>query len=188
MFNKVSEPTKHWNGYDANNPNILERVVYDLESGNPFHYLFTGVVGCGKTYLGKLVTASSGEMWKYVMVRKHYMQYLEYIQSSYTDKWEAIKGLNNIFNSRCLMVDDLGDEKPSTEASHDYFGGLLEMRYTYLNRNDDISRTIITTNLGSEDMISLYGSRVSDRIHEHFVICRFNPTSFRESGVEILES
>ena len=84
------------------------------------------------------------------------------------------------------MLDDLGDEKPSTPASHDYFGGLIEKRYLTIKRNE-MSRTIITTNLNAEMIRETYGSRVLDRLIEHFVICKFKRVSFREKKERIIE-
>ena len=41
--------------YEIVNPNIINLVKKDLSEGNPFHYLFTGMVGSGKTYLGQQI-------------------------------------------------------------------------------------------------------------------------------------
>ena len=90
-------------------------------------------------------------------------------------------------NSRLLVVDDLGDEKPSTDAAHDYFSGLIEMRYDYIYKNHD-TRTIITTNLDASEIIKTYSSRVMDRLQEYFVICKFKEISFRKKNLVVLES
>ena len=187
-FRKIQDPlTMFPEGYDINNPNIIKRVEQDLSNGNPFHYLFTGVVGCGKTYLAKHIVDTNPLYWKCIAVKPFYETYLKYIQSDYTDKWDAIKTHNREFEKECLFIDDLGDERPGTAASHDYFGGLIISRYIYIQRHDR-TRTIITTNLDSLEIENIYGSRATDRLKECFVICKFNPTSFREKKETVIES
>mgnify|MGYP003129565535 FL=1 len=51
-------------GYEIVNPNITKLIKKDLSEGNPFHYLFTGMVGSGKTYLGQKVVLSTDEARK----------------------------------------------------------------------------------------------------------------------------
>ena len=176
------------NGYEIVNPNITKLIKKDLSEGNPFHYLFTGMVGSGKTYLGQKVVVSTEESnsWALVSAMKHYKDHIRIIGGDYVDKMEADRKNDNKFSEQCLMIDDLGDEKPSTLASHDYFGGLLESRYTMIKRNS-MSRTIITTNLNAEMIRETYGSRVLDRLIEHFVICKFKRVSFREKKERIVE-
>ena len=50
-----------------------------------------------------------------------------------------------------------------------------------------MSRTIITTNLNAEMFRETYGSRVLDRLIEHFVVCKFKRISFREKKERIVE-
>ena len=160
----------------------------DLSKGRPFHYLFTGMVGSGKTYLGQKIVLSTKEsmQWELVSAMEHYKEHIRIIGSDYADKMDADHRRENKFSSQCLILDDLGDEKPSTVASHDYFGGLLEKRYSMIKRNP-MSRTIITTNLNAEMIRETYGSRVLDRLIEHFVVCKFKRISFREKKERIVE-
>jgi DNA replication protein DnaC len=187
-FTKIKDPlSKFDDGYEQNNPNILKHLVGKLEGGEPFHYLFTGVVGCGKTYLANNIVRSTGVRWDVVKVIKFYEKYLNIMTSGFSDKWSAIGQLNSIMNSKLLVVDDLGDEKPSTDAAHDYFSNLMELRHHYIYKNPEC-RTIITTNLNANQIIETYSSRVMDRLQEYFVICKFNKTSFRKKNLVILES
>ena len=174
--------------YKISNPNIISLIKNDLEQGNPFHYLFTGMVGSGKTYLGQQIVQSCVEStkWQLLSTIRQYEQYLFFMQSNYDDKWDAIRKSSNEVKKQCLMLDDLGDEKPSTPAAHDYFGGLIEKRHLMIKRNPN-SRTIITTNLNADMIRETYGSRVLDRMIEHFVICKFKRISFREMQERIVE-
>jgi DNA replication protein DnaC len=187
-FKKIKDPlSKFPKEYNNNNPNILKHIVKRIESGNPFHYLFTGVVGCGKTHLASNIVRCTQQRWELIKVIKFYEKYLNLMTSGFTDKWSAIGQLNSIMNSTLLVVDDLGDEKPSTVAAHDYFSNLIELRHQYIYKNPEC-RTIITTNLNSNQIVETYSSRVMDRLQEYFVICKFNKTSFREKNLVILES
>lgn len=174
--------------YEIVNPNIINLVKKDLSEGNPFHYLFTGMVGSGKTHLGQQIVRSTIEYnsWSLVSAMEHYKKHIRIIGGEYVDKMDADRKNDNKFSDQCLMLDDLGDEKPSTPASHDYFGGLIEKRYLTIKRNE-MSRTIITTNLNAEMIRETYGSRVLDRLIEHFVICKFKRVSFREKKERIIE-
>ena len=117
--------------YEIVNPNIIKLIKDDLSKGRPFHYLFTGMVGSGKTYLGQKIVLSTKEamQWELVSAMEHYKEHIRIIGADYADKMDADHRRENKFSSQCLILDDLGDEKPSTVASHDYFGGLLEKRY-----------------------------------------------------------
>ena len=187
MFNEIQDPLdKFYDGYERNNPNILKHLESCLKKGRPFHYLFTGVVGCGKTYLARNIVKVTQMRWEVVKVKKHYSKYLEFLGGDYTDKWDAIRNLGNVVNSQCLVIDDLGNEKPGTEAAHDYFSGLVESRYDHLDGHLRSTRTVITTNLDSDELIDHYGSRLLDRIQERFIICKLNTTSFREKQSEVI--
>ena len=186
-YTTVEDIVSGWSDYQNNNPNILKRVTSDTAGGEPFHYLFTGCVGAGKTYTAKKIVNSLNLKWDFINVKNHYEEYLKYMQSNYADKWDAIKRHGNKFKSNCLMVDDLGDERPATAAAHDHFAGCLEVRYIYIQKHP-LSRTIITTNLSADGINNMYGSRVLDRLQEHFVICKFSEVSFRAMQQQIITS
>ena len=186
-FKKIKDPiNKFKKGYQRNNPNLLKHLESKLINGEPFHYLFTGQVGCGKTYLARHIMYYSLTRWEYIKVYKFYQEYLGIIGSNAYDKFDALRSHSQPMQSESLLIDDLGNEKPSTEAAHDYFGGLIERRYDYLERKADISRTIITTNLNGDQIQKTYGSRVLDRIKQYFIICKFNDISFRDKNKEII--
>jgi DNA replication protein DnaC len=185
-FNIVEDLIVEKENYKINNPKIIAKINNDLVNGNPFHYLFTGATGVGKTFLGTSVVLRCKEPWEMVSCMKHYREHIGYMASDYTDKMDADRKNDNKFSTKCLMLDDLGDEKPNTPASHDYFSGLLEKRHLYIKRNP-CSRTIITTNLHSQELIEIYGSRVYDRLCEHYIICKFIDHSFRKAELEVIE-
>ena len=180
--------------YKKNNPKILKQIEKDLKADETFHYLFLGDVGCGKTYLAKLIEwnlrkANIIENHREVCIesaRKHYLKYLELLQSDYTDKGDALdQHRRRISHGDFIILDDLGDEKPGTEAAHDYFAGVVEDRYDYIIKYD-YTRTIITSNLNSDSFINMYGSRVFDRLTEKFIIMKFKDHSFRQDKLNVV--
>ena len=197
-------------GYKKNNKNIIKRVEKELllygtniidgvqhdSNRVSAHYLFQGVVGCGKTTLAKIIYNSCKPKSNYTdskstSFRKIYEDYLSLIGSTYSDKYTAIQDLSELMKKELLLLDDLGDEKPNTDAAHDYIGGLLEKRYEYIKIGFPVNKlncvTIITTNLNGKQIIDTYGSRVYDRLQEIFVICKFKDVSFREKKRTIIK-
>ena len=181
--------------YIKNNPKILKKVTADLKSDKPFHYLFQGDVGSGKTCLAKIIAKNmltSGQISPdrvdnlTISARKHYRDYLNLLGADYTDRSQALDNLRrSITHSDFIILDDLGDEKPSTDASHDYFSGIIEDRHDYI-RKYEYTKTIITTNLDAKQFINTYGSRVFDRITECYTIMRFKSHSFRQEKSSII--
>ena len=174
--------------YEKNNPNILKRVVKDMESNKPFHYLFIGNAGVGKTALAKLIRRSYSESdWRWLNVRKFYRNYIELMSTSYNDKYDVIRDSEKIMRAKNLVIDDLGNERPNTASAHDYMGSMLEERYDWLTVSNKEARTIITTNLGANELHQIYGARLIDRLEGLFTIMRFKNQSFRRVNREIIE-
>ena len=179
--------------YNNNNPNIIKKIEEDMETcaDKGFHYLFQGSVGCGKTYLARiieytLVKAEIIESTHYLKsARKIYSSFLETLSSNYTDKGTVLTNLKrSISHSEFLILDDLGDET-NTDASHEYFSSALEDRYDYIKKYE-YTKSIITTNLKSKDFINAYGSRLFDRITDVYTIMKFKDHSFRQDKLNVV--
>jgi DNA replication protein DnaC len=173
--------------YEQNNSKILKHIMEDWKKENQFNYLFTGHVGCGKSHLANIIEYNlkkskridSHKKPALQSVRKHYIKYLELLQSGYSDKGDALdRHRRSLTHNEFVIIDDLGDEKPSTDASHDYFSGILEDRYDFICKYE-YANTIITTNLDGQNIINLYGSRVYDRLMDKFIIMEFKNESYR---------
>jgi len=176
--------------YQNNNPNILSRIKSDIRSGKEFHYLFVGKVGTGKTLLAREIykqfrNQNPNIEHSFSRARELYRHYLSVMMSSYTDKGDAIKRAIRCFRSQFAVLDDIGAEKPRTEASRMFIEDILEDRYDFAKMYPCCS--IITTNLTGEEIGQLYGHRVLDRLHEIFTIMVFNDHSFRQDHTEIIE-
>ena len=178
--------------YEKNNPNILKHIMDDWKDEKQFNYLFTGNVGSGKSYLANVIEYNMKKTKRIDSVkrpalqsiRKHYVKYLELLQSDYTDRGSALDNhRRSLTHPEFVILDDLGDEKPNTDASHDYFAGVLEDRYDFICRYEYAS-TIITTNLSGYDIINTYGSRVYDRLSDKFIIMKFKDISYRRKNLK----
>ena len=176
-------------GYQENNPNIISKVKTDLEKSQQFNYFFTGNVGCGKTCLAEIIVRShrnTVHKWERIECRNVYKIYLRLLDSNYTDKSDAIQKHEDIVKKPYVFIDDLGDERPSTDGSHDYVVCMLVERCETTRRSTTAS-SIITTNLKMQEIIDMYGSRVVDRIEENFTIMQFKDHSFRRDKREIIK-
>ena len=71
--------------YEKNNPKILKHIIEDWKKQKQFNYLFTGHVGCGKSYLANIIEYNlkfikrieSHKKPALQSVRKHYDKYLD---------------------------------------------------------------------------------------------------------------
>lgn len=184
--------------YKRNNPNILKRIDDDRNSNGSYHYLFIGNAGCGKTLLASLLAHDFASRLKgqtidspyFIKVRTFYRDYLGLLNSNFTDVHSAMKAKENKFKSRYVIIDDIGDEKPSTPSANEYIGAMIEERYDYIKLCEAKKTpcwTIGTTNLNQKQLMEKYGSRVVDRIEEMFTIMKFKETSFRRKKREIIK-
>ena len=174
--------------YQKNNPNILKRIEQDLDTNSGFHYLFMGDVGCGKTYLAEII-AKNFENVRYNSAFELYSDYLFLLDSSYTDKNEAIKNLKHSLRGSFVILDDLGAESPRSESSRNFISAVCQDGYLWVKEVEKmkVTRSIITTNLTGMQIQKLYGVRVIDRLQELYTIMKFKSKSFRADEKEIIE-
>jgi DNA replication protein DnaC len=178
--------------YKENNPNIIKTIREDFKDDKPFHYLFLGKAGCGKTELARIIYKSSATHHKnhneysFIKARELYWNYLDNLKdSNFGSNW-IIKKNENAIKAPKLVFDDLGNEKPSTTSAREYIGTYLERRYDLINLNR-VSNTIITTNLDQKGLYNLYGSRVLDRLEEMFTVMVFKKHSFRSEKRKVVK-
>jgi DNA replication protein DnaC len=173
--------------YKVNNPAIFKQVSIDVDTGNTFHYIFTGVCGCGKTYLAEQI-AKHYPNTKIITAQEAYQKYRYAINLNTADQATELRKSIHCMRGRddLLILDDLGAEKPRTEASRAFMESILEDRYEWIRKGFGGS-TIITTNLTSEKLAEFYGDRVLDRLQEMFTIMKFRPYSFRSLKRKIIE-
>ena len=159
-----------------------------MKNQKPFHYLFFGCSGSGKTYLSRIImrflTANGCEVG-FIESRLVYRDYLRLLDSKVSDKSEALKKCRLTYCKKYAILDDIGNELPDTEKAAEFIGGLILERYERIKKSL-ICGSIITTNLDIVGLRSRYGERILDRIYEHYIFMSFNEKSFRAQNARIV--
>ena len=102
-FNPVDNPIVERENFKIINKKIVDRINKDLKESQPFHYLFTGVTGSGKTHLGTAVVIKCKEDWELVSAMQHYQDHIRIIGSDYIDKMDADRKNDNKFSDTPLL-------------------------------------------------------------------------------------
>ena len=116
--------------------------------------LFSGGVGAGKTWAGKVIAGFRG---------LHFYSADELLQDYMDDKaafWEKTK------KEETIVIDDLGIEVTMNDygVRFEVMSQLLVARYRLYENHG--TRTIITSNLTGKDMANRYGVRVYSRLKD----------------------
>jgi DNA replication protein DnaC len=160
---------------------IFQLLVYFLkDTANAEKYgisfrkgiLLSGPVGCGKTSLMNLIKFILPAESRFIVKSCREISF-EFIQDGYTiiRKYSTLSFVKEV--PRIYCFDDLG-----TESSLKYFGNECSvMAEVLLSRYDlFISKrmlTHITTNLNSDEIEDMYGTRVRSRLREQFNLIAF---------------
>lgn len=198
----MAHPRELWlpeNVYDKDFVNPIPKgsayISRKIQENRPFHLLFAGPVGTGKSIMAKIIKRTYHRhapcmaaevrdkyLWYDVKLYKFYKEYLvEMQQARPNPQW-----LESVWKRRNLIVDDLGDERPDTTAAREYVAGLITERYEQIMKGQ-AKRTVITTNLNYQEVKDRYGSRITDRINEVFTIVKFPNESFRKGRQFVIE-
>lgn len=124
-----------------------------------------GPVGTGKTHLAVSVLKTAlakGIPATFVSVPR----LLEEVRRSYDDREADQRLAEKVRETRLVVLDDLGAEKPT--------GWTWEQMYLLINeRYEQMLPTIVTTNCGPAELAKRVGERVADRLKEmcEVVIC-----------------
>ena len=77
---------------------------------------------------------------------------------------------DNIINVNLLIIDDLGAEALNGPKVTELFN-IINSRL--LNQNNEIKKTIISTNLNMNNLFDTYGERIFSRLASYYNVCRF---------------
>lgn len=134
--------------------------------------LFTGNNETGKTYGALYMLADfikNGFSGHYI----RFKNYLNLLNSSYSDK-EDKTVLRQIREVKFLIVDELGKE----HGKHEY--ATCELEELIKTRQDNLSCTLLITNLDYKDFVDTYGNHVRSAFNKNFKALLFHPdSSFR---------
>lgn len=129
--------------------------------------LFTGNNETGKTYAALLMLAKmirSGYSGHYL----RFKNYLNLLNSSYGNNDDKII-IRQIRNVKFLVIDELGKEHGKAEYA------TTELEELIKTRQDNLSSTILITNLDYSDFVSVYGSHVKSSFNKNFKVLIFHP-------------
>jgi DNA replication protein DnaC len=173
---------EHFSIFEDDYNVILKLLVYflkDKENAQKLYIshekgiLLTGPVGSGKTTLMSLFRLLLSNEFRYQVKPCRDVSF-EFIQDGYSTilKYSNLAFVNDF--PRTICFDDLG-----TESNLKYYGNecnvmaeILLSRYDlYIHRN---MITHTTTNLNSDEIESMYGTRVRSRMREMFNLIAFD--------------
>lgn len=138
---------------------LVENGKIIQRDATKFCLLLTGDFGGGKTWLGTAVFKELLWKAKAGTWRKFHV-FIREMQDTY-GKNNTFEVLQRFQKSKVLMLDDAGDL--NADETHDrrrLFHELIDYR------NDWMLPTVITTNLGQDEMIEQFGERVWNRLVE----------------------
>lgn len=136
--------------------------------------LFYGTVGTGKSFLSgciarELIDAGYSVIYFSASVL---FETLTGFAQDFAGK-KALSELNeDIYNSDLLIIDDLGTELPNALRNAQLFACLNER---YLRKKS----TIISTNLGLEELQTNYSDRIFSRFTSYFDLCKLTGPDIR---------
>lgn len=166
------------------NQKLIDYVENEIGQGK-FSILLTGKPGCGKTALANIifdhVLESNHEngRFSYICATANcmYQDYLNALNLTGKERSEAIAKAESYLMYDLVLLDDLGCEM-DTDASANYFSRMFSGQYE-MYQEGKRNATIITTNLTIDGIATAYGSRVMDRIAEHYSVITMTNDSWR---------
>jgi DNA replication protein DnaC len=151
--------------------NFLDNKEYIVE--NSCSSLFCGNNESGKTYAALYMLADfikNGFSGHYI----RFKNYLNLLNSSYNNMDDR-KVLRQLREVKLLIIDELGKEHGKSEYA------TCELEELIKTRQDNMSSTIIITNLDYKDFVEVYGNHVKSAFNKNFKILLFHPdASLRE--------
>lgn len=126
----------------------------------PHSWILTGKAGRGKTYFSYCLLRLLVESRGISSVRWMKSKVLDdRIVKEMKDYGSAAYFISTLCESPYLFIDDFGVDRDTERSQRDYYE-ILD------NRWEDYKPTIITTNLGVEDIEKLYGERILSRFKD----------------------
>ncbi|MCC8168435.1 MAG: ATP-binding protein [Clostridiales bacterium] len=140
------------------------RFINDFDN-KPKNLLFYGDTGVGKTFLSNCVANELLNRGKSVIYFTSFQLFDIFSKGVFEKDSDAIAANRDLFDCDLLIIDDLGTEMTNHFVASQFF----------LCVNERILRmksTIISTNLGMEQLAELYSERTLSRILSNYVIIK----------------
>lgn len=130
--------------------------------------LFTGPTGLGKTFLSSCIAKELLDKGKTVFYQTafHVFNILEEYKFNKDKTAEAKEKVDLLFDVDLLIIDDLGTEFINSYTSSEFFN-ILNTRLL------EKKKTLISTNLGMNELFNTYSARVTSRIWGQYKVLEF---------------
>lgn len=146
---------------------ICIRFVQDFDNQNT-NLLFIGNPGLGKTFLCNSIAKDLLEQGKSVIyqVSSELIDLVRKYKFDFDNEDNNSSSINKLYNCDLLIIDDLGTENPTQ------FSGLVI--YSILNKRLlNNKKTIISTNLNTDEIMKSYSERIYSRLFGNFNMYKF---------------
>lgn len=173
--------------FDEHNIDIIHLLCYYFSNDERFeasdeHYslrkglFISGNIGCGKTYLMKLLQENLKQYYRLVSCREIADKFAQDGDEA-LEKYASIREYwDKTTWKKCRSIypycfDDLG-----TESDKKYYGNDVNVMLDVLLRRyekGDFTLTHITTNLSADELKARYGNRLTSRFKEMFNFINF---------------
>ena len=149
---------------------ICNSFIENFDDPNEKNLLFTGNTGLGKTFLSNCIAYEMLKKGKTVLYQTAPVMLDTIIDYRFGKPNANNSIIDNLLNVDLLIIDDLGTETMNNMKFTELFN-VINTRI--LNQNQKITKTIISTNLGLNNIFSMYEERLGSRFVGHYNICRF---------------
>ena len=148
--------------------NICINFINNFDDKNQKNLLFTGGTGLGKTFLSSCIANEIIKKGKNVLYQTAPVM-LDSILDYRFGKVKDSNIIENILNVDLLIIDDLGTESMNNIK----FAELFNIINTRLLNQNNVTKTIISTNLSLNNLYKNYDERIVSRIIGNYDICYF---------------
>lgn len=148
---------------------ICMDFINDFDNPDSKNLLFTGNTGLGKTFLSSCIANELIKKGKTVLYQTAPVM-LDAIIDYRFGKVKDSTIYNSLLDVDLLIIDDLGTECINNMKFTELFN-ILNTRL--LNQNNNVTKTIISTNLNLQNLFNTYDERIVSRLVGNYNICRF---------------
>lgn len=149
--------------------NLAEQFINDFDNPNSKNLLFTGNTGLGKTFISNCIANEVLKSGKTVLYQTAPVM-LDSIIDYRFGKKNSQNICDSIYSVDLLIIDDLGTETINSMKFTELFN-IINTRL--LNNSNNVTKTIISTNLNMKNLYETYDERIVSRFVGYYNICRF---------------
>lgn len=148
---------------------LAEKFITDFDNPSAKNLLFTGNTGLGKTFISNCIANELLNNGKTVLYQTAPVM-LDSIIDYRFGKKNTQDICNTIYSVDLLIIDDLGTETINSMKFTELFN-IINTRL--LNNSNNVTKTIISTNLNMKNLYETYDERIVSRFVGYYNICRF---------------